>query len=372
LENIFKSFLQAGFECSTHRLASGKRLDLTRSTRHDVFVSEDYARLRAFGIKTVRESIRWTLIEERSGAFDFSSVLPFLKAAREHDIEIIWDLLHFGWPDHLDIFEHSWIDAFTELAQRFSALLREEGRPPWRIAPVNEISFMAWGGGDAAFLNPFQRHRGGELKVQLVRAFISAVDGIREVLPEALIVSPEPVIHIVGRPGIPGDDQDAENYRRSMFEAWDMLMGRVHPDLGGSEKHVDVIGMNYYDRNQWWNFGATIHRGEPEYHPFRDIIAEVYEHYRRPLFVSETGTEDDGRADWFRYVSEEVRAAMGKGIPVQGICLYPILNHAGWEDDRHCHNGLWDYASDSGSREIHQPLADEIVIQEGIRKGAQE
>ena len=45
-----------------------------------------------------------------------------------------------------------------------------------------------------------------------------------------------------------------------MFEAWDMLTGRAQPELGGKEKYLDVIGVNYYDRNQWWNHGKTIRR----------------------------------------------------------------------------------------------------------------
>jgi hypothetical protein len=45
---------------------------------------------------------------------------------------------------------------------------------------------------------------------------------------------------------------------------------------------------------------------------------------------------------------------------VKGICLYPILNHPGWEDDRHCHNGLWDYPDETGEREIYRPLAEEL------------
>ena len=42
------------------------------------------------------------------------------------------------------------------------------------------------------------------------------------------------------------------------------------------------------------------------------------------------------------------------------MCLYPIVNHPGWEDERHCHNGLWDYCNESGHREIYSPLADEL------------
>ena len=42
------------------------------------------------------------------------------------------------------------------------------------------------------------------------------------------------------------------------------------------------------------------------------------------------------------------------------MCLYPILNHPGWLDGRHCHNGLWDYADAHGHRDIYKPLAREL------------
>ncbi len=142
-----------------------------------------------------------------------------------------------------------------------------------------------------------------------------------------------------------------------------MLSGRAQPELGGDESYLDVIGINYYDRNQWWNHGKTIRRHEPEYRPFREILAEVYARYRRPLFISETGTEDLERPGWIRYIAEEARAAIRSGVDLEGICLYPILNHPGWDDDRHCFNGLWDYPGPDGQREIYQPLADEIERQ---------
>jgi beta-glucosidase/6-phospho-beta-glucosidase/beta-galactosidase len=366
LTRIFKSFLQAGFECSTHKLENGRRLDLVSSTRHDIFVERDFARLRELGIRTVREGIRWTVIERRPGVMDFSSVMPFLKAAREQKIEIVWDLLHFGWPDHLDIFEASWIDAFTSLSEEFACLLKRESDAPWFVAPVNEISFMAWAGGEAAFLNPFRHNCGAEIKAQLVSAFLGAAQALRSKLPGVKIVSPEPVIHIVGRPEVDGDDIAAERYRTSMFQSWDMLTGRLHPELGGGEKTLDVIGVNYYNNNQWVNFGRTIWLGDSQYRPFREILAEVWNRYHLPLFVAETGTENEGRPDWFRYIAGEVHAAIDNGIPVEGLCLYPILNHPGWADDRHCFNGLWDYASDSGDREIYEPLAAEIRRQRDI------
>ncbi len=356
----FKSFLQAGFECSTHKLMTGRRLDIVASSGHDRFVRQDYGRLAEFGIQTVREGIRWPQIESIAGHLDFSTVLPMLCAAQEDNIEIVWDLLHFGWPDYLNIFDHEWVEAFARLAHGFACLLKARGAETPYIAAVNEISFQSWAGGDVAYLNPFEHNRGGELKRQLVRGAVAATDAFRSVIPGALMVSPEPVIHIVGNPKLPGDAEKAEAYRLSMFEAWDMLTGRVHRDLGGTESHLDLIGVNFYDRNQWWNFGRTIHRGEPEYRPFHLILKEVYERYGRPLFVSETGTEGDARPDWFAYITEEVARARNSGVPVEGICLYPIVNHPGWIDDRHCHNGLWDYTDVTGNRQIYRPLAEEI------------
>ena len=96
-------------------------------------------------------------------------------------------------------------------------------------------------------------------------------------------------------------------------------------------------------------------------------MKEVFDRYDCPLFIAESGTEDYARPAWFAYVATEVRKANESGIPVHGICLYPIVNHPGWEDDRHCCNGLWDYAGTDGARAIYQPLADEISRQEAIR-----
>ena len=363
MNSLFRSFWQGGFECSTHVLKTGKRLDLVASTRHDVLARKDFARLRDVGILTAREGLRWHLIETTPDNYDFSSALHIIEAAQSEGIQIIWDLLHFGWPTGLDVFSTEWVNSFTRFASAFGAVLsRELSEPPF-VAPINEISFVSWAGGDVAYLNPFTRGRGAELKKQLVRGAIAASKALRAAIPNVKLVSPEPVIHIAGNPQDPNDVRQAAEYRSSMFEAWDMLTGRVQPELGGEESFLDVIGVNYYDRNQWWNYGRTIFRHEPEYRPFREILAEVYGRYQRPMFVSETGTENQDRPEWLAYIAQEARAAMERGVALHGICLYPILNHPGWDDDRHCMNGLWDYATAEGERQLYQPLADELKRQ---------
>src|SRR6266436_4307577 len=100
---MFQSFFSGGFECSTHRSLSGRRLDLIAATKHDKYVAADYARLQELGIRTIREGIRWHLIEQTQHQYDFTSVLPMLRTARDAGLEVIWDLCHYGWPDDVDI-----------------------------------------------------------------------------------------------------------------------------------------------------------------------------------------------------------------------------------------------------------------------------
>jgi hypothetical protein len=166
----------------------------------------------------------------------------------------------------------------------------------------------------------------------------------------------DPAIHVVTRRNTAKDRQAAERYRQSQFEAFDMV---------GSYDHVlDIIGLNYYFHNQWHHTNRQkIPPGHKLYRPLHQILLEFHERYQRPIILAETGIEDEKRPEWFRYVSEQTLIAREMGADINGICLYPIANHPGWVDDRHCRNGLWDYADDSGHREIYEPLAEEILRQ---------
>jgi beta-glucosidase/6-phospho-beta-glucosidase/beta-galactosidase len=361
---LFDSFFQGGFECSTHRLRNGKRLDEIAATRHDTFARQDYQRLVQQAMRTAREGARWHLIEARPKNYDFSSALSLIRAADESGVQLIWDLCHYGWPDWLNIFERRFVDAFALLAREFAKLLTNESDRLPIICPINEISFFSWAAGELAHMNPYVLGRGDELKEQLVRATIAATEAIWDVNPKARIAQIDPVINVLPEdPENQAQVEAAEAYRLSQYQALDMLGGRLKPELGGAEKYLDIIGINYYDHNQWILGGSFIAPDSPRYKAFRDIVQEVYQRYQRPLFIAETGTEDEARPAWLRYIGSEVRAAMVNGSPVEGICLYPIVNHPGWEDDRHCHNGLWDYPNEKGEREIYVPLAEELSKQ---------
>jgi glycosyltransferase involved in cell wall biosynthesis len=363
---LFWSFMQGGFECSTHRLRAregeplGKRLDIIASTGHDAHAAQDYAQLARLGMRTVRDGLRWHLIERREGVYDWSSFLPMLRAAKETGTQVIWDLLHYGWPDGIDIWSPGFVERFARFAGMAAQVVRDESDAVPFYSPVNEISFFSWAGGDAGYLNPFAQGRGFELKVQLARAALAAMDAVRAVDPRARFVHCDPVINVIADPSRPWQRNEAEGHRQSQFQGWDLIAGRIWPQIGGADCYLDIVGVNYYFNNQWIHGGPPIDIGHPLYKPLRTVLTETYARYGKPIFVAETGIEAERRPDWIRYVYRETVAAMERGVPIEGICLYPILDHLGWDDDRPCENGLMSATMIGDERLLHRPLEEAL------------
>jgi hypothetical protein len=342
--HLFRSFWIAGFECSCQINSAGVRLDMTSALEHDKFAAEDYRRLREVNIATARDGIRWHLVD-RGGALEWESWLPMLRAARAEGVQVVWDLCHYGWPDDLDIFSPEFLHRFARFAGEAARIHREETSEPGFWAPVNEISFFAWAAArDLMF--PYAWGRDGELKRQLVAAAVAAIDAVRQVSPGARIVFAEPLIHNVAPRWRPWNTGPSRGQRASQFEAFDMIAA-AGPD------YLDIVGVNFYAANQWevpggrklhWDNGSN----DPRRVPLRRLLAEVWERYRRPLFLAETSHYGTGRGDWIAEVARECRAAIDRGVPLEGVCLYPILDRFDWEDATHWHNsGLWDLHRDA-------------------------
>jgi hypothetical protein len=357
---MLKSFFCGGFECASHRRADGRRLDLLKSTGHDRLAEQDFRRLRTFGITTVRDGLRWHRIERLPRYYDWSSFLPMLKAAAATDITVIWDLCHYGWPDHLDIWSADFVERFRGFSAAAAQLVKDETGQSGIYCPVNEISFWAWAGGDMARMNPHARGRGYELKLQLARATIASIEAIRSVDAGARFVSAEPLINVASGREEPGSIGEAEAYRLSQYEATDMISGLIESGLGGSSGHLDMLGLNFYPDNQWYLGGGTIPLGHHAYRPLSVMLEETYRRYRRPLMISETGAEGSASAAWLHYVCGEVQEAMAHDVPVAGICVYPVLDYPGWDNDRLCQVGLLGEAVENGSRAVNRRLLAEI------------
>lgn len=358
----FDSFLQAGFECSSHRRRDGVRLDLIRATGHDRHVLRDYQLCSELGFRTLRDGLRWHLIEKAPGQYDWSSWMPALEAAEQVGMQVIWDLFHYGSPDHVDQAAADFPDRFTEFALAAIELQQSVSSRPPLVCPLNEINFMSW----AIEVEYFPRvgpKKVGWFKRQLVRTAITAARAIRQRWPESTLVWAEPLVHIAPRDRRRPEIRAAEQVRQGQFESYDWIIGRAEPEFGGDPSFVDAIGVNFYPHNQWYYRGPTIPMGHHEYRPLADMLLEVSERYKKPILLSETGAEGTGKPSWLHYVCSEVRDAMDRGADIRGICWYPITAYPGWDNSRHAETGLLSTVVADGSRHVDERLFAEFEAQ---------
>ena len=358
----FDSFLQAGFECSSHRRRDGVRLDLIRATGHDRHVLRDYRACADLGFRTFRDGLRWHRIETSRGKYDWSSWLPMLEAAEEVGVQIIWDLFHYGSPDCIDQAAPDFPERFTDFALAALELQQSISTRPPLICPLNEINFLSWAVDDGYFTRVGPEEQGW-FKRQLVRTAVMASRAIKDRWPNSTIVWAEPLIHVAPHDQRRGSIRAAEKNRSGMFEAYDWIMGRAEPDLGGDPSLIDLVGLNYYPHNQWYWDGPTIPMGHHEYRPLGDMLLEMAERYEKPIFLSETGAEGTGKPSWLHYVCSEVRDAIGRGADVRGICWYPVTAYPGWDNSRHAETGLFSSVLSDGSRHVDERLLEEFENQ---------
>lgn len=348
--SLFRSFWLAGYEGADHINGCGELVDMNSVTQHGARPLEDYLLLQEFGIRTVRESVGWRLVEH-DGAYDFSSVDARARAAARAGIQVAWTLCHYGWPHDLDLFSPSFVSRFAAYCHAVAEHLAPLSSDPPIYSPINEISFLSWASCDSRLINPYKyievaRPRSFEAKQQLVRAAIAGCDAIWSADPRARILHADPMIHLVAPQEQPELAAEAQRYRVAQFQAWDMLCGKLCPELGGAPRYLDIVGVNYYHDNQWeviTNKRLHWHLRDRRRMPLSRMLVEAYERYGRPLVIGETSHVGRGRGKWIKEIAAEVAAARRIGAPVEAICIYPIIDRPDWDDlSRWHYSGLWD------------------------------
>ncbi|MBF9223816.1 amine oxidase [Hymenobacter ruricola] len=367
----FQSFWWGGYECTDQLNAFGNRVDFLPLTGHLQLIDEDYQAQKPFNIGTVREGIRWAHIEKTPYHYDFSTVKTMLDAGRRHGIQQIWDLCHFGFPDDLTPLHPMFARRFAALCRAFVDFYRAE-RPdgPLIVTPINEVSFISWLGGEANGTAPYCHGQGWRVKYGLMRAYIEGSYALREADPGIRLLTTEPLINIVPPPNPwASHRREARDAHNNQFQATDMLCGRLCPELGGSPELLDIVGFNYYYDNQWQlhpyrKLGWNDPQPDPNWVPLHKLLQKAYKRYGRPFAITETSHPGVDRPLWWRMIAEECAHVLRKGLPLQGVCIYPLIDRPDWDHLHHWHqSGLFDadLAQPGPGRVLHQPSAEALL-----------
>jgi hypothetical protein len=270
------------------------------------------------------------MVDRGGGDYDFAPIAPLIDAMNAAQILPVWDLCHYGYPDDADPFAPDFAERFARYCRACAEYLTARVPGPHYFTPINEITYWGYGGGEWGWMAPHGRDRATRLRLRhaLCAASIAGVRAIREVEPGARMVHVEPLIQVVAPADRPDLAEEARHEREAdACFAWDVLAGRVHPELGGAPEVLDIVGANCYA------FGQMEYRESGPHvamAPRRRPHPPALRHARRrvgalraPMIVAETSGLGVGRPAWLKDVMEESLAAVDRGIDLHGMCLFP-------------------------------------------------
>jgi hypothetical protein len=362
----------AGFECTDQLNAFGNRVDFLHLTRHIERIDEDYGNLALLNIRTVREGIRWSQIERAPFVYDWSVVAHMIERGRAHGIQQIWDICHFGYPDDLTPLHPMFARRFAAVCRAFATFHRSvDATRPLIVTPINEVSFISWLGGDVRGTSPYCVGQGWEVKYMLMKAYIEGVEALKEVDPGVRILTTEPLVSIThGRDAGRAEKTAARRHHEYQFQVTDILCGRLCPELRGRPEYLDLLGVNFYYNNQWvkaTNEMLVWKNHDDRWVPLHELLRQTHRRYGRPLVLSETSHPKEDRPLWMDMIARECLAARMAGVPLLGVCWYPIIDRPDWDHPHDWHqSGMWDRAerdaADPGyQRRLHEPTAEAFL-----------
>jgi beta-glucosidase/6-phospho-beta-glucosidase/beta-galactosidase len=369
-QNNFRSFWMAGFECTDKLNAFGNRVDFLNITGHLNHIDEDYKNLKQFNIATVREGIRWSKVETRPYKYHWSTVANMIEAGKRNNLQQVWDLCHFGFPDDLTPLHPMFARRFSALCKAFVHFFRSLNPDDTLIIiPINEVSFISWLGGDVCGTTPYCKNYGWEVKYNLMRAYIEGIEAIKEIDDSVRIITSEPLVNIVAPLNATLEEVAiATSKHEHQFQVTDILCGKMCPELRGKPEYLDIVGLNYYYDNQWeYNtYHRLVWKDNPldiRWRSLRNLMIEVYERYEKPIVITETSHPKEDRPLWIEMIAEECTAILKKDIPLLGVCLYPIIDRPNWDDLVTWHrSGVWDIdVNNNLKRNLYQPMAEALL-----------
>ncbi|HUR94139.1 MAG TPA: family 1 glycosylhydrolase [Gemmatimonadales bacterium] len=339
-----------GIENSSPLLPDGRRVDqLTRCGHHERW-PEDFARLEALGIGTVRYGPALFRAHPGPDRYDWSSCDAQMEALRVSRITVIADLCHFGVPDWLSGFDDP---AFpSQFASYAGAFARQY---PWvrHYTVINEpyitalfSAYWGWWNEAATGMLAFARSL-----VNICRAHELAVAAILAEQPEAVILQTESAERYTPADSSTGAAAQTALWNELRYAALDLTLGRMpsaavrgvlasggltDDDLnrfrsfgGGRERRW--LGIDYYDTCEQ-RVHADGHRSIAPVRVGLAAVAQPYHaRYGLPLYLSETNESDARAVDWLHEIWSEALLLRTANVPVIGFTWYGLTDSVDWK-----------------------------------------
>ncbi len=331
------------------------RQDEMEKTKHYQRWREDFELVRELGIGYLRYGPPYYKTNPSHDRYDWTFADETLNALREHRIEVIADLCHFGVPDWIGSAQNpDFPKLFTQYAEAFAR------RYPWIrfFTPINEIfiavTFSAQFGwwnerlkSDRAFVTALNH---------LCRANVLAMHGILRVNPHAIFIQSESSQYF--HPEGPDCEAPARRYNEKRFLALDLSYGHhvnatiyeflldngmtrdeYHWFLQHSVRSRCVMGTDYYELNE--NLvhadGTTSASGEIlGYHP---ITLQYFNRYRLPVMHTETNHAEPDAVRWLYKEWANVHRLRQDGVPLIGFTWYSLQDQVDWDTGLRENNG---------------------------------
>jgi hypothetical protein len=122
-------------------------------------------------IKTVREGLRWSVLEREPYVYNFEPVRLLMEAGRRAGVQQVWDICHFGFPDDLTPLHPMFARRFATFCRAFVVFYRSiSPNDTLVVTPINEVSFLSWLGGEVRGTSPYCEGQGWQVKYALMKA----------------------------------------------------------------------------------------------------------------------------------------------------------------------------------------------------------
>lgn len=353
------------FEQQPGRIRCGHRSGAACDWWHRA--EEDFDRMHALHQNAHRLSLEWSRLEPEPGRSDEQAVRRYramLRGLRDRGIEPMVTLHHFTlplWVARQGGWENPQIvDAFAGYARRCAEWF---GDLVGLWVPINEPNIVVAlgyldGRHPPGVRNPLRTRRAIP---NLLRAHAAAYHTLHDVQPDVQVGTAHNVRPFdPARPDAPQDRWIASVYAQAFNWMWlDALrdgvarsvLGHWHlPECAGT---MDFVGVNYYTRDRVrfapWRLRAGLIRsvrppdadlsdgGYGEIYPeglYRAVRA-VWQHYRRPVFVTENGVPDADDDVRPRFILEHLRAlhrAIAEGVDVRGYYHWSLVDNFEWAE----------------------------------------